>query len=196
MIHLGHTLITHTLGTRPQMLERCIESVNAALVNCSSAAHEVILVGDDFDKLMQARWHDAKARGGYVAFVDDDDTVSENILTAIETAMQQKPGLGLYYTNQMLVLPDGREVLKEPCRSVEQLQKSPTAIHHLAVMDVSLLTEESLNFATRHGVGVEWAMKKECAQGGICHVPDGTYYYHRHDQQTTAKVGHKFSQIK
>ncbi len=128
-----------------------------------------------------------------IVFVDDDDYISKESLSLCVAAMADND-VGLAYTRERVLRNDGFHCLNYLCRNYEDIYRSPSAIHHMAAVRSSAVTERSLALAAKWGCGIEWIMKAEAAltQGAI-HIPHTGYFYVQHPGQVSHVVGKQFT---
>lgn len=173
------SIITHTKPGSGRDLTRCVESVKAALPR-AGAQHLVIPCESE---LMEARW-EARKISEFIAFVDDDDYISQDSIIKCMAALQVS-GAGLAFTNEILVNPDDSVITRnDKDKSYEHIALTPLVVHHLCVMRTELITDDVKALADEHHCGVEWLMKAKCAlTGGAVHVPIDGYYWVHHENQ-------------
>lgn len=180
------TVITHTDGTRPWLLQRCAESVARALP--VGAVHKIVELNDR-TQFETARWS-AFSCDEYIAFVDDDDYVDPHALsTCLKLIRAHK--VGAVFTDEVVVDIKGRPLLYNRYRRTYGLVRlSPAAVHHLVVMRSECVTKKSLEIGLRYNLGTCWVTKAEAVlTAGAIHVPSVGYYWTRHeDQMTTSRV--------
>lgn len=179
------TIITHTRlnNPYPELLERCKQSVDAALI--PGAQHLVLvndlpgLVGDGNQWVEFAHLrYSALQYSKYIAFVDDDDYIHSDSLKLCMDALLSS-GAGVAVTNEVVVNVDGKQLSANRLpRAYCGVSMHPRTIHHLTIMKSELVSPVALDLALQFGVGIEWAMKASaCLHGGGVHIPiDGAYW--------------------
>lgn len=176
------TLVTLTRHERPELLDRCCSSVAKSLI--SGSRHEIITCHGDFT---QARY-DATQLSEYVAFVDDDDSISPDTISVCMAAIAMHPSAGLLFTNEVVVDVNGNELsANRNLRTYTDIKTHPRAAHHLAIIKRSSITHKALEVSTELGIGVDWVLKASAAfTSGAIHVPiDGYFWTHHESQHST-----------
>lgn len=166
------TVITHTRYDRPQLLERCIESVARGLP--ANATHRVIACRDNWAKARV----DAARSDQYVAFVDDDDTIDPTALQICLDALEAT-GAGIAFTDEATVDIDGNILsVHTGVREYSQQTVSPRAIHHLCVIRGDAVDPRAIRLHNKHGMGADWFIKTSAAfQRGAVHIPMTGYFW-------------------
>ncbi|TAL44120.1 MAG: hypothetical protein EPN89_14585 [Methylovulum sp.] len=182
-------VVTHTHEHWQRDMTRCFNSVAAALPD--GCEHIVIGVDTDYDGFIEARYA-ALQLADIIIFVDDDYVSPESITLCL--AALAATDASLAYTSEMLVFNDGNRLASAVCTHYEAIPRSPSAIHHMAAIRSSAVTERSIILAREYGCGIEWIMKVEAAltQGAI-HIPHMGYYYVQHPRQVSHAVGKRFA---
>ena len=169
------TVVTHTAGDRPDLLERAKASVPAW------AKHEVIEVHGSHRDWAQARLEALKLNE-YVAFLDDDDVLNGQALKSCLDALE---GQALAFTDEEQITMRG-EVLAVSNRSkvwYEHLVLSPRTIHHLAVIRGEVVKGLEPVLDRTAGIGVDWLIRVAAAEHGAKYVPEVGYKWTRHRGQ-------------
>ena len=181
------TLVTHTQGSRPELLSRCIESVEKQLI--PGVRHVVIQT----EEILKARW-EAKELDEYIAFIDDDDIiVADVIAVAVAAINKHKPGL--VFSDQARVDETGKIISASSQRQIKyhHIGMHPGVAHHLVVMRTSVLDEadklhKKYSGTNQHGT-LEWLMKGEAAmKGGAVHLPMIGYHWTMHPMNHSSTV--------
>ena len=178
------TIVTHTNPAAGRDITRSVESVEAAIEGVSGVTHKIIEHDGDPISFLKARW-DATKLDDYVIFVDDDDYIPKNAIKLCKLALDDNPDVGLIYTREMKVMPDGRVVgsgiIALPYHTAIL---TSNMVHHLSVMNTKYITNESLDLVLKYDYGCEWAMRSEAiSKGGALHIPMVGYYWVQHDNQ-------------
>lgn len=184
------TVITHHNPNRNVDINRCVQSVNAALqhgdkhifIECDAKIHT---------EFLQARFDSLKL-GDYVCFVDDDDYIPENVLAIARQCIIENPDVGLYFTRECRVI--GNDIIQcKAGENYENLISGPTSMHHLCVFNTKYITIECLDIAIKAQCGIEWVIKCWLAlQYGAIHIPIDGYFYCLHKHQLSGKMARKF----
>lgn len=179
------SVITHTRFDRPDLLERCKESVAAALPE--NAQHLVIdgnVAFSDFGKLR----YDALACSEYIAFVDDDDTIHPDSLKLCYDAIRNN-NVALAFTDEQIVDSEGKRIcpIISGERSYAGITSGVRHAHHLSIIKTDVIDDRVLDLHNKYDAGLQWFMIANAAMvGGAVHVPMVGYSWHRHESQTTA----------
>ena len=183
-------VVTHTHEHWQRDMTRCVNSVDAALPD--GCEHIVIGLDTDYDGFIEARYAALKL-ADIIIFVDDDDYISPESIRLCLAALAATDA-GLAYTRESLVFSDGNQLNSAVCTHYEAISRSPSAIHHMAAIQSSAVTERSIILAREYGCGIEWIMKAEAAltQGAI-HIPHTGYYYVQHQGQVSHAVSERFA---
>lgn len=176
------TVITHTKNERPELLERCKTSVQAAL---PPGGQHLIIECPDRPTWNKRRVLDAKQHE-LVAFVDDDDYIHPDSLKLCLAAIQQT-GLGAACTDEVEVDGDGRFIRRINSRKTYvDSTVHPRIIHHICVMRGDFVDERSIEFNDRFGVGIDWFIREGVIlRHGCVHVPIDGYFWTQHPGQHT-----------
>ena len=173
--NMALTVVTHTSQAYGRDITRCVQSVNAALVD--DCRHVVFELPGDNESYIQGRY-DAMKLGGWVAFVDDDDWIPPNVLKHCMAAIKANSDVGVVFTRCVQLLPDGSKSLEQECHGYIDVAIRPTALHNIACINTARVTPRALALAKQHGCGIDWTMKAEAAlTHGAVHVPTVGYYY-------------------
>lgn len=172
------TIVTHTNNKRPELLQRCCNSVQRAAT--TGVNHVVINCEANFQ---QARY-DSCSLGKYIAFVDDDDTIEHCSLKVLLQAIENTNS-GIINTDEILVSEDGIQSKNTHERSFRSMFSTPTAVHHLTAIRSECVDPAALTLALQYGSGVEWFMKisAACSGGGV-YVPVHCYNWHLFNNST------------
>ncbi len=172
-------VVTHTRHIRPQWLAECVESVRRTLPEY--ARHHVL---DGRVEFIAARW-DALQMAEFVAFVDDDDRLTET--SALDMCMRalQATGAGMAFTLEEQIDETGRVVAPAPPHAprldLRDIGKGPRVAHHLCVIRREALSDKVIEAARRFGTGIEWFAKAHAAAvGGAVQVPVVGYQWRQH----------------
>lgn len=161
------TIVTHTRFKRLELLERCKKSVADALI--PGATHVIIECQTDFAKARYA----ATQLDEFVAFVDDDDTISTDAIKLCYDAITFS-GAGAATTNEAAVDINGKIIGVNSIRkSYGAVSINPRTIHHFTLLRASSVDRRALDIDAKHNAGVCWSLKASAAlsaQGAI-HVP-------------------------
>jgi hypothetical protein len=176
------TVVTHT-QRKSKWFNKCVESVHRALPYDGN--HVVIECKNESD-YAQSRW-DSLHLDKYVAFVDDDDYVYPDAINQCVKALDET-GMGIAFTDQAIVDEHGLQIYLHNDRvRPSSVVMTPQAIHHLAVVRSSCLTDEPLRKALEIGIGIDWLCKAYVAlKHGAVHVPITGYawrYYQGQDSK-------------
>ena len=165
------SVITHTWTAQNRDITRSVESVRKALPK--GAIHKII----PCDDVIQGRW-DALQENEYIAFVDDDDYISEESLTLCMQALEAS-NAGLAFTDEVLVNTDGSIKSKNNgIRHYGYMTLTPMPVHHLCVIRTECVHPEVKVLADKYGMCVEWLMKAYAGlKYGAVHVPVDGYYW-------------------
>jgi hypothetical protein len=176
-------VITHTQLKRPDLLERCKESVAAAL---PEGAEHIVIECDSYETWVNRRIADAM-NYEFVTFVDDDDYISPDSLTMCLLAMQDT-GLGAAVTNEVEVYPD-RTVRSAGRRTYQAATIHPRITHHLLMFRGNLIDPKALEVHNRFGVGIDWFIAQSVIQQhGCVQVPIDGYFWTQHDSSMTSQA--------
>ena len=184
------TVITHTKNERPELLERCKASVQAALP--PGGQHLIIECADRATwvkrRALDARQHEL------VAFVDDDDYIHPDSLKLCLAAIQQT-GLGAACTDEVEVDVDGRTLRRiSGKKTYVDSTVHPRIIHHICVMRGELIDERAIEFHQRFGVGIDWFIRESVVlQHGCVHVPIDGHFWTQHAGQHTLHTRELYS---
>lgn len=189
------TVVTHTRlhNPYPELLERCKQSVAAALPPNSQhlvlVNNPIELHGDgaDFSEFFaHLRWS-ALQYSKYIAFVDDDDYIHRDSLRLCMDAISQT-GAAAAVTNEVVVDVSGKHLSANRYpRYYCGVGMHPRTIHHLTVFNREFVQPAALELALQFGVGIDWTMKASvCLTGGAVHVPIDGYYWTQHKHRSTA----------
>lgn len=177
---MGLTVVTHTMKSWGRDISKCIESVEKAM---PAGGKHVIIDLDECPQDYQKARYKALELDEFVAFVDDDDYISEESLELCLKAIRETHA-GISFTNEVMVNIDGSTTRN--CRSVNynMLPLHPQIIHHLTMLRTSAVSTKPIELALKHNCGIEWMMKADAAlsQGAI-HVPMDGYYWVQHAKQ-------------
>lgn len=161
------TIVTHTQFRRPELLERCKQSVASALI--PGARHIIIECNGDF---AQARY-DATQLSEFVAFVDDDDTISTDAIQKTYDAIIAT-GAGAATTNEAMVDVKGNIIgVSEQRKLYNGVSMHPRVVHHLTMLRSRSVDERALHIANKLKVGICWLIKASAVMSpdGAVHVP-------------------------
>lgn len=179
---LGLTVVTHTDSKSRKDISRCIESVNAALIENSN--HLIIDIGKvNLPDFINKRY-DAMSLNDIIIFVDDDDYVTPESLRVCVDALRET-GAGIAFTQETSVRQDGTfsSIRKKP-RTNAAICTSPTVIHHMTAYRTKYVTDRALTLSTQVECGIEWIMKADAlARAGSVHIPLMCYYWVQHSEQ-------------
>lgn len=183
-------VVTHTNVRWRRDLTRCVKSVADALP--ANSKHIIIELDTDYDGFIEARY-EAMGFADIIVFVDDDDYISKQSLELCLAALNETQA-GMAYTREMTVFSDGLQRLGPTCTHYADFARSPSAIHHMAAVRSSAVTERSIALARCYGCGIEWIMKAEAAltQGAV-HVPHVGYFYVQHPEQVSRGISERFA---
>lgn len=179
------TIVTHTQFKRPELLERCKKSVAAALIPGSQ--HIIIECNSNF---AQARF-DATQLNEFVAFVDDDDTISVDSIRKTYDAIVAT-GAGAATTNEATVDVDGRIIGVNTSRKFYGgATMHPRVIHHLTMLRATSVDAKALDLANKFKVGICWLIKSSAVMSkeGAVHVPIIGANWTMHRENTAQHVG-------
>lgn len=168
-------VITHTQGKRPDLLDRCIKSVQQAL---PSGAEHVIIHTSSYLEWAESRV-DSIISSELACFVDDDDEIHPDSLRLCLEALQGT-NLGVACTNEVVVISDGHEQRIDKKKTYQGVASSPREVHHLCVIRGEAVDPNIKQEIRRlGGMGVDWLIKASaCLQHGDVHVPiDGYRWY-------------------
>ena len=168
-------VVTFSRNKWPHWTRLACESVRAALPD--GAVHYILDGSSDW----QRHKFESLNLAQYVAWVDDDDEVSQDAIRLCVEALERH-GTGLAFTSEGWMDEDGR---KQDARvrpvSVWDACSHPGAIHHLAVFRRGAVDEEALQAALQFGVGIDWLARARamCLHGAV-QVPIVGYWWRRH----------------
>jgi glycosyltransferase involved in cell wall biosynthesis len=169
------TLVTHTRLERPVLLERCVQSIEAAMV--PGVKHAVIPC---FDNWAEARL-EALDLDEWVAFVDDDDTITpESLRTCLMAATDN---VGIVCTSELRVDVEGKPVFPPIIGSkfYNGVSVHPAVLHHLCLIRRGCADSCALDLHHKFGCGIDWFIK---ASAGLTHsalhVPIIGYHWTQH----------------
>jgi hypothetical protein len=185
------TVLTHTRHDRPDLLERCVNSVQAAL---PLGGRHLIVEKQKYDDWVHSRVHDAKEHD-LVAFVDDDDFIPPDALRICLDAIQST-GLGAAVTNEVEVDLSGKTIQRAfGDRAYHHAAIHPRVVHHLCVLRGNLIDERAIELHKRFGVGIDWFIRQSVVQQhGCVQVPIDGYFWTQHQNQHTAETQLKYGQ--
>lgn len=175
------SIVTFTKGERPELLQKCIDSVQRC--KPSGSVHHVLEVHED--------WVGARVRalelGDVVAFVDDDDTVVNNSLSVCYEALQQT-GAGLVFTDEAQVDLDGNVLqVRDGPRWYAEVKQRPWRIHHLSLIRTSAVVGDFSKFS-QSTKQRDWLIRTFALNhSGAVHVPIIGYNWLRHPGQMSEK---------
>lgn len=176
------TVITHTKFERPGLLERCKESVAAAL---PEGSQHLIIEAPDRATWVKRRVSDAQGHD-LVTYIDDDDYVHPDAFKLCLAAME-KTGLGAACTDEAEVDIDGNFIRR--ARGKKNYYDStihPRVIHHVCIMRSEFIDPRVVEFNNRFGVGIDWFIRQSVIQQhGCVHVPIDGYFWTQHPGQHT-----------
>jgi glycosyltransferase involved in cell wall biosynthesis len=174
------SIITMTKGDRPVLLERCKASVQAALPY--GAVHRVIL-SPTLDAAAKFKY--AK-ESEFVAFVDDDDTISPDSISRCMSAIIEHDA-GLAYTREVTVDLNLNKLNMTQVQTLSyaNISDHPRAAHHLALIRSECLDERAVQMHEKFNMGIDWYMNASAAlnERGAVHVPIDGYFWTIHDGQ-------------
>ena len=176
------SVVTNTRYERPELLERCRLSVQAALP--PGARHEIIPIYSDWG----IRRYESLLIDEYVAVVDDDDTIHPDSIKKCIAALEMT-GAGFAFTNEVLV-DESLNILgasDKSARTYVGVSAHPRAAHHLGVYRSSAISPKALELHNRFNLGIDWFATASAvfSEGGAVYVPMDGYYWTRHDNQDT-----------
>ena len=166
------TVITHTWTSQNRDISRSVESIQRALPK--GASHKIIPCEGD---IVEARWR-ALCENEVIAFVDDDDWISEDSLTKCMLALEAS-GAGLAFTDEVHVEADGSVCKRnDGKRDYGYMTITPMSVHHLCLIRTECVHPEAKILADQYGLAVEWLMKAYAGlKYGAIHVPIDGYYW-------------------
>lgn len=181
------TVVTHTQGNRPELLERCKASVAAALP--PGAEHIVIPCHENWGEARLA----AMRMNEFVTFVDDDDTIHPMTLKYCLDAIQTHDA-GLACTNEATVDINGTIMHEhKKAKFYGAIPVSPRTVHQLCLIRTKWVDPRALDLHNKYGMGVDWFIKASAAlQGNAVHVPITGYYWTQHADSMTGRRGTAF----
>lgn len=204
VVEFNLTVVTHTRlhNPYPELLERCKQSVAAALP--SNSQHIVVFndsTGMHRDSAQFAEFYanlrySALQYSQYIAFVDDDDYIHPDSLRTCMDAISQT-GTAVAVTNEIMVDVDGKylSAYRYP-RYYCGVANHPRTVHHLTVFNRDFVQPVALELALQFGAGIEWTMRASaCLTGGAVHVPIDGYYWtqHKHRSTTMSTTQHLYA---
>lgn len=185
------TVITHTKNERPELLERCKNSVAAAL---PKGGQHLIIECPDRETWVQRRVLDARSHD-LIAYVDDDDYIAPDAINLCLAAIE-RTGLGAACTDEVEVDIDGKFLRRiAGKKSYIDSTVHPRIIHHLCVLRGNLIDERAIEFHNRFGVGIDWFIRESVIlQHGCVHVPIDGHFWTQHPGQHTIHTRTAYSQ--
>ena len=121
--------------------------------------------------------HPAAKDAKWVAFVDDDDTVTPDAFAVVLQAIAANPDAGLLFTQKDVTTPDG---IRQGAQAFtyENMVLYPSLTNHLAVFRRDAVPVDALNLALECGVGIEWIMRCYAAfRHGAVRIKHTAYTY-------------------
>ena len=169
------TVVTLTNNERPVMLERCKMSVDVALpVN----ANHIIVECRSLDEYAQLRY-ESLSLNEYVAFVDDDDTISDNILNHSISALLSTDS-GICFTDE-IVVNEHNDILPSVQRSLmtySGIFAHPIISHGLTIYKKGVVDSSVLDIHNKYGAGIDWLMKISAVSNTTAvYIPMVGYYW-------------------
>jgi hypothetical protein len=130
-----------------------------------------------------------------VAFVDDDDYISESSLSTCLAALGH--GLGSACTVEVRVDEDGIILGRTTgIKTYEGAAIHPMAIHHLFMFRGNLVDPRILDLISTLDVGVDWMIRASVAlQHGCWSIPTDGYYWTSHPGQHTIDFQARYCQL-
>lgn len=175
------TIVTHYNPNSGRDMTKCVESVKAALP--PKRARHVLIPCESQEELVHARWK-ARELDEYIAFVDDDDYISQDVLIKCFGAIRVT-GAGAAFCDEVLCKEDGEFIRNNnKIKTYEQISLFPLTMHNLCMMKTELLTDDVYENALKYDTTIEWFMKAKAGlTGGVIHVPIDGYFWVHHGEQ-------------
>lgn len=126
----------------------------------------------------------------YIAFVDDDDTITESSLLHCWNAMQEyTPGV-VCTDERTCDLDDKTIYIYDHDRTYDKMCSTPLEVHHMCLIDTQAIDVPGVvALATKHNVGVDWFIKTSAGTlGNTVHVPIVGYNWTHHRNQMCRAV--------
>lgn len=170
------TVITHTSGKRPDLLARCVQSVERALPE--GAEHRIIHT-NTYEQWVRSRL-EAVLESEVACYVDDDDEIHPEALR--ECLPLMRPDLGIVCTNEVSRFVNGTEIVSSNTKTYTGVSLSPREVHHLCLINSKFVAPDIRTILdTNELVGVDWLVKASATlSGGGIHVPMPGYYWTMH----------------
>jgi hypothetical protein len=173
LVNSNLTVVTRTQGTRPDLLERCIESVGIALPQGANHLIVKCLTPNEWEALTM----ESCFVNQYITFVDDDDTIPVDALTTSFTSLVASQAT-ISITNECEVDLDlnilGQTKGKKTYYGATLI---PRVIHHLSIINSDYIDKECLTLHRQYGIGLDWFIRCCAATGGAIHIPKIGYYW-------------------
>jgi hypothetical protein len=177
------TIITCTAGRRPNLLKRCINSINSAK---SDIDKHLIIETQEYIKSKK----EIMNIPGFIAFVDDDDYISENAISLCRGALE-KYNVGACFTYERVQSEPSSEFIYNDYTNVgaknyNEICLSPGGIHHLVVFNMKHCHPDCFKLQDKFSCGIDWLLKASAAvTGGCIKIPEIGYYWNQHNVQET-----------
>lgn len=174
------TLVTHTKTVWARDITRCVKSVEKAIDGLTEVKHLVIpdrRTSTGFESFARLRYT-AKDLDQYIAFIDDDDYISEDSIKTLLKYLKQRPELGIVYSSEITLTDEtfsnnASEIAHYTYESI--IEKQPT---NLCIINTKYITDRSLELSIKHKLRIENVMKLEAAlEGGALYVQVNGYFH-------------------
>lgn len=185
------TVVTLTRSLETKTLERCKQSVQAALV--PGVKHEILVCPkEEFHTRMR---YETMLMDDYTTIVDDDDTIDPKSLSRCVDIIARNE-LDLLFTDEVVRLESDGSVFDSVRgkRAYASVIASPLTIHNLCVLKSKAIDPEALKIALQYGIGIEWLIRSSVAlKGKVGHLAEPLYTWYQHPGQHSKTFMKKFN---